>query len=813
MRRDLRIVLVGDAAVGKSTLISSLVKDTYVPHVAPVLPPVSLPLEASPEGVNTTISDTPSSPERRPQLEAELRHAHVICLVYAVDTPSSFERLGTFWLPYLRSIGVNVPVVLVGNKIDVRAADAPEDALEHDLAPLMADFKEVESCVECSAKLHINVSEIFYFAHKAVLYPTAPLYDSRHHTLKPAATAALKRIFHLCDLDKDNLLNDTELNLFQRRCFGTALQPQELAGTKDVITFGARSNGWSPSSAPYPQSSSIPFSGTAASETPASYTADTGSSSWEAGASLHSPSASVSASASAWESDNPHVRDGSVTLVGFLYLNTLFIRRGRLETTWTILRAFGYGSDLDLEEKFVRPAFPVEPATSVELSPHGYQFLTDIFEAYDADRDGALSDKELSALFSLAPGGRHPWHGTGFPRETTTTNDLGHVTLQGWLAQWSMTTLLDHRVTLAYMAYLGYPSFTALTGGGKENFLNSAEFGSSSSDSHYTFPSSTTGASGRGGNLSPAQGEWPDTTTALQRTHPRRTDRKKKGRVQRNVFLAYVVGGPESGKTTLLRSLLGHRWTPTYQPTHRPICAVSAVEYKGAEKYLVLQELPPLPTEQDLTLRSPARLAAADVMVFVYDSSDTTSFSHVANLRHQFGVSSSAYTTSSHPGYLFAHIPCLVVATKADLDLAVQRHAVQPDVYCRQKLALNIPGLGAGPLHVSAKDDRLADLFGHIVSIAIDARGAIAGGRRAESALTGLTRRRWWVYVLTVLAGSGAVLFLAKRWGIFSFSWPMTTDSPARPSLAASGGMRSSASPGQSWLPFTGGAAGARSDL
>ena len=41
--------------------------------------------------------------------------------------------------------------------------------------------QEVETCVECSAKLPLNVSEVFYFAQKAVLHPTAPLYDSRDH--------------------------------------------------------------------------------------------------------------------------------------------------------------------------------------------------------------------------------------------------------------------------------------------------------------------------------------------------------------------------------------------------------------------------------------------------------------------------------------------------------------------------------------------------------------------------------------------------------------------------------------------------------
>jgi mitochondrial Rho GTPase 1 len=86
--------------------------------------------------------------------------------------------------------------------------------------------------VECSARTPLNVSEVFYFAQKAVLHPTAPLYDSRDHVgyemlfydtwgpdnqqvLKPACVKALKRIFKLCDTNKDGVLDQSELNEFQ----------------------------------------------------------------------------------------------------------------------------------------------------------------------------------------------------------------------------------------------------------------------------------------------------------------------------------------------------------------------------------------------------------------------------------------------------------------------------------------------------------------------------------------------------------------------------------------------------------------------
>lgn len=41
----------------------------------------------------------------------------------------------------------------------------------------MEEFPEIETCVECSAKTLKNISEMFYYAQKAVLHPTAPIYS------------------------------------------------------------------------------------------------------------------------------------------------------------------------------------------------------------------------------------------------------------------------------------------------------------------------------------------------------------------------------------------------------------------------------------------------------------------------------------------------------------------------------------------------------------------------------------------------------------------------------------------------------------
>lgn len=148
-------------------------------------------------------------------MEKEIKQAQVICLVYAVNESKTFGRLSSFWLPYIRSLGVNVPVILVGNKIDTRGEDFANPNLEDDVLPIMTDFKAVESCIECSAKTIVNIFQIFYYAHKSLLHPTVPLYDLKEQSLKPACATALRRIFKLCDGNKDGILDDDELNNFQ----------------------------------------------------------------------------------------------------------------------------------------------------------------------------------------------------------------------------------------------------------------------------------------------------------------------------------------------------------------------------------------------------------------------------------------------------------------------------------------------------------------------------------------------------------------------------------------------------------------------
>lgn len=332
------IAVVGDAGVGKTSLITAAASETFPDSPPPVLPPARLPAETTPEGVPVVITDTSSRPEDKRALEIACRHASVIVLCFAMDQPATLRRVSTHWIPELRRLGVEVPILLVGCKSDVRPADR---SLHQAVMPLVKTFPQIETCMECSAKTLQFVGEVFYYALKSVVHPIAPLYEPESQQLRPACARALKCIFKLCDRDGDGLLNDGELNAFQVQCFNAPLQPEELAGVKQVVADKLEQG----------------------------------------------------------------IEKDSLTLAGFLFLHALFIERGRLETTWTVLRRFGYNNDLRLrEEILLKASFPGRYTDQVvELTAEGREFFASIFRKFDADDDGALSTREREDLFSTAP--------------------------------------------------------------------------------------------------------------------------------------------------------------------------------------------------------------------------------------------------------------------------------------------------------------------------------------------------------------------------------------------------------------------------
>ncbi|KAM8843425.1 mitochondrial Rho GTPase 1-A-like isoform 1-T1 [Synchiropus picturatus] len=505
--------------VGKTSLIMSLVSEEF-PDVVPYrAEEITIPADVTPERVPTHIVDYSEAEQTDEQLFQEISKANVICIVYSVNNKKSIEKVTSHWIPLIienTDKDSRVPLILVGNKSDLVEHSSMETIL-----PIMNQFSEIETCVECSAKNLKNISELFYYAQKAVLHPTGPLYCPEKKDMKSLCVKALTRIFKVSDLDNDGVLNDNELNFFQRTCFNTPLEHQALEDVKNVVRRNL-SNG---------------------------------------------------------------VSDNGLTLKGFLFLHTLFIQRGRHETTWTVLRRFGYDDDLELNQDYLFPPLKVPPDCTTELNHNAYLFLQSVFDKHDKDRDCALSPEELSDLFDVFP--YMPWGPD--VNNTVCTNEQGWITYQGYLSQWTLTTYLDVQRCLEYFGYLGYSIIA----------------------------------------------EQESQASGITVTRDKKIDLQKK-QTKRSVFRCNVFGDVGSGKSGFLQAFLGRNINhqKTIKEEHKSYYAISTTYVYGQEKYLLLHEVFP-----DFDYLSDSELTS-DIVCLVYDVSNPYSFDYCAKVFKQYFMDS-----------------------------------------------------------------------------------------------------------------------------------------------------------------------------
>jgi Ras family protein T1 len=70
-----------------------------------------------------------------------MQRADVMCVVYAVNDPASKASIRDNWLPRMRRLGVSVPVILVGNKVDLALTDRSANDLKREHEPTMNEYR------------------------------------------------------------------------------------------------------------------------------------------------------------------------------------------------------------------------------------------------------------------------------------------------------------------------------------------------------------------------------------------------------------------------------------------------------------------------------------------------------------------------------------------------------------------------------------------------------------------------------------------------------------------------------------------------
>ncbi|CAD8138514.1 unnamed protein product [Paramecium pentaurelia] len=391
-KRDLKLVVIGDSGVGKSSFVSALINQ--ISNKASVLdkhPPINLPSDIlnHPECI-TTIIDTKCAPHQLPQ---EIQIADVILLMYAIDDDGSSERLKRFWLKELREQGYKQPVLIVGNKLDLLGLEEDRDyhRIFKVIKQLVKDFNSVEMGIECSSIKQQGIYDVINCAQRSYLYPLAPIYSIADKSLTEGFKKALTRIFRICDRDGDGVWSDIELEKFQKKVFKRQLDYSDIAGIKDMIEEELLDN------------------------------------------------------------SNKKV----ITLEGFIALQKRGIELMKIQICWTILRFFRYKDDLTLDESIFTNEliFDQDAGQTVELSDIALSKLKQMFEIrcnFNSQKTNTINQKQFDDIFyPVMCKTNFPHLNQYYPQE----QDI--ITLNQWLAMWNAFSFFNYKEAYKLLCYIG----------------------------------------------------------------------------------------------------------------------------------------------------------------------------------------------------------------------------------------------------------------------------------------------------------------------------------------------------------------------
>ncbi|CAM6098329.1 unnamed protein product [Calypogeia fissa] len=188
MSRFIKVVIVGDGGVGKTSMLISYTQNAFPEDYVPTMFDNFSTDVALDDGktVNVGLWDTAGQDDYNRLRSLIYRDADVFLLAFSLINKASFENVSKKWVPELRHYAPQVPIILVGTKMDLRDDNSFLDG--HRTASKIPrsqgeDLKRQirgAAYVECSSKTQQNLKVIFNAAVNVVLQPPIEKKKKKH---------------------------------------------------------------------------------------------------------------------------------------------------------------------------------------------------------------------------------------------------------------------------------------------------------------------------------------------------------------------------------------------------------------------------------------------------------------------------------------------------------------------------------------------------------------------------------------------------------------------------------------------------------
>ncbi|GLH14278.1 Ras-related protein Rab6 [Gryllus bimaculatus] len=173
-----KLVIVGDGACGKTCLLIVFSKDQFPEvYVPTVFENYVADIEVDGKQVELALWDTAGQEDYDRLRPLSYPDTDVILMCFSIDSPDSLENIPEKWTPEVKHFCPNVPIILVGNKKDLRndpntikeLGKMKQEPVKPEEGRAMAEKINAFAYLECSAKSKEGVREVFETATRAAL--------------------------------------------------------------------------------------------------------------------------------------------------------------------------------------------------------------------------------------------------------------------------------------------------------------------------------------------------------------------------------------------------------------------------------------------------------------------------------------------------------------------------------------------------------------------------------------------------------------------------------------------------------------------
>uniref|UniRef100_A0AC34FMN4 Uncharacterized protein n=1 Tax=Panagrolaimus sp. ES5 TaxID=591445 RepID=A0AC34FMN4_9BILA len=192
-----KLVIVGDGACGKTCLLIVFSKDQFPDvYVPTVFENYVADIEVDGKQVELALWDTAGQEDYDRLRPLSYPDTDVILMCFSIDSPDSLDNIPEKWTPEVRHFCPNVPIILVGNKKDLRndpqtirdLARNKQEPVKSEQGKAIAEQIGAFAYLECSAKTKEVCLYLLLFLKK----PLKLLYNKRKRRSEHAAFSKKK---------------------------------------------------------------------------------------------------------------------------------------------------------------------------------------------------------------------------------------------------------------------------------------------------------------------------------------------------------------------------------------------------------------------------------------------------------------------------------------------------------------------------------------------------------------------------------------------------------------------------------------------